>query len=102
MVESIRKQALYAFPDVVWLKDDQGVFLSCNRAAERLFRVSRDRILGHICRDFLDDALATRVEKNDAIALQGSSTHISQEWIELGDEGPRRLLEVRRTELRSE
>lgn len=48
---------LDALPDLMWLKDADGVFLECNPAFERLFGASRENIVGKTDYDFVEKEL---------------------------------------------
>ena len=45
-------------PDLIWLKDQNGVYLSCNPTFERFFGAKESEIVGKTDYDFVDKALA--------------------------------------------
>lgn len=58
-------------PDLIWLKSQDGVYLSCNPVFERLFGVQEADIKGKIDYDFIDKGLADsfRSHAEQALAL---------------------------------
>ena len=52
--EMQHRALLEAIPDLVWFKDKDGVYLSCNPAFERLFGASEEEIVSKTDFDFKD------------------------------------------------
>ena len=61
---------LDTLPDLVWLKDPQGVYLSCNRRFEQFFGAEEAAIIGKTDFDFVDRELAEFFRANDQAADQ--------------------------------
>lgn len=59
-------------PGLAWIKDDEGRYLYVNEAAERVFGVSRDRLLGQTDNEIFPPATAAQFRKNDSEALQST------------------------------
>ena len=57
-------------PDLVWVKDLQGVYTFCNAPVARLFGRPESEILGHRDRDLTTPALAEAFRSNDAATLE--------------------------------
>jgi len=91
---------LDAIPDLVWLKDPEGVYLDCNPAVERLFGVSKSEILGKTDYDFLDRNLADFVREQDRKACSAGKPVSNEEWLTLAANGQRRLYETTKTAMR--
>ena len=58
-----------AIPDLVWLKDPQGVYLGCNRAFEGLYGTPEAQIVGKTDRDFVDEATSQSFRHHDQKAM---------------------------------
>jgi diguanylate cyclase (GGDEF)-like protein/PAS domain S-box-containing protein len=87
-------------PDLVWLKDIDGVYLACNPRFERFFRARKNDIIGKTDYDFVDKALADSFRANDQAALAADGPYTNEEWITFADDGHRELLEVTKTPMR--
>ena len=83
-------------PDMIWLKDAEGVYLSCNPMFERFFGAKEAEILGRTDYDFVNKELADFFRENDRLAMQGGP-HINEEWVTMADSGEQVLLETIKT-----
>ncbi|MEI7893298.1 MAG: PAS domain S-box protein, partial [Myxococcales bacterium] len=81
-------------PDLVWLKDTHGVFLSCNPRFEQLFGTKRADILGKTDHDFMDKALADAFQENDRRAIEAGGPRINEELVTFASDGHQELLET--------
>lgn len=86
-----------AIPDLVWLKDPQGIYLGCNRAFEGLYGVPEANIIGKTDRDFVDEATALSFRHHDQKAMAAASPSINEEWLTFAGDGRRRLFETVKT-----
>lgn len=67
---SLRQRALLAnLPDLVWLKDPQGVYLACNPRMEALLGMPEGQVIGKTDFDFFDAATARRFCDGDQAAM---------------------------------
>lgn len=100
--ESLRKNEqkfrtlIRTIPDLVWLKDPQGIYLSCNSRFESLFGAKEKDILGKTDYDFLDKELANFYRKHDKIAMAKGKPSKNEEEITFAD-GHREILETIKT-----
>ncbi len=88
---------LQTIPDLIWLKDADGVFLHCNRMFERLLNASEAEIIGRTDYDFVDKELADFFRKHDrkAMALGGPSSN--EEWLTFAGDGHQALMNTIKT-----
>ncbi|HWR76690.1 MAG TPA: EAL domain-containing protein [Thiobacillus sp.] len=91
---------LRAFPDLVWLKDADGVYQMCNPAFERFFGARESEILGKTDFDFVDPELARFFRHHDLKAMAAGQPVKNEEWVSFADDGRRALLETLKTPLR--
>ncbi|MDD1729675.1 MAG: PAS domain S-box protein, partial [Methanospirillum sp.] len=84
-------------PDLVWLKDIHGVFLSCNTMFERLFGAKESDIIGKTDYDFVSQELADFFRENDKKAMNSGEPWRNEEWVTFADDGHRALLDTIKT-----
>jgi diguanylate cyclase (GGDEF)-like protein/PAS domain S-box-containing protein len=88
---------LDAIPDLVWLKDADGVFLNCNPMFERLYGASKGEIVGKTDYDFVDREQADFFREHDRMAMAAGKPSINEEWLTFADDGRRGLFETIKT-----
>lgn len=94
----IRLQALIkTIPDLVWLKDPDGVYLTCNTIFERFFGAKETDIVGKTDYDFVNKELADFFRANDLKAIAAGKPSSNEEWVTFADDGHRALLDVIKT-----
>lgn len=72
---------IHAIPDLVWLKDPEGVYLSCNGAFERAYGATEAEIIGRTDYDFVPRAEADAFRENDRRAIAAGGTRQQEEWL---------------------
>ena len=88
---------IHAIPDLVWLKNPEGVYLDCNRAFERFFGAREADIIGKTDYDFVPHLEADFFQQKDREAIAAGATRANEEWITLVETGQVVLLEVLKT-----
>lgn len=88
-------------PDMVWLKNADGIFLLCNLVFERFFGAVEADILGKTDGDFVSEELADSFRTNDQAVIAANSPKTNEEWITLAHSGQRILLETTKVPVRS-
>jgi diguanylate cyclase (GGDEF)-like protein/PAS domain S-box-containing protein len=84
-------------PDLVWLKDVNGVYLSCNPQFERLAGVAERDLVGKTDYDFFDKDLADAFGENDRQAVELGKSRANEEWLTFAADGYRGLFETIKT-----
>jgi hypothetical protein len=84
-------------PDLVWLKDPDGVYLACNPRFERFFGAPQREIVGKTDYDFVDKELADFFRDHDRLAVAKGGPSANEEWIRFADDGHRELVEATKT-----
>jgi PAS domain S-box-containing protein len=84
-------------PDLVWMKDTEGVYLECNRRFERFFAAREQDILGKTDYDFVDRELADFFREHDQKAMAAGVPTTNEEEITFADDGHREHLETIKT-----
>lgn len=88
---------IHALPDLIWLKDPDGVYLACNHRFEDFIGASEQEIIGKTDYDLFDVELADFFREHDKKAMQKDSPSINEEWITFASDGHRELLETTKT-----
>ena len=91
---------LNTFPDLVWLKDADGVYQMCNPAFERFFGARESEIRGKTDVDFVGPDQAQFFRQHDLMAMAAGQSVKNEEWVTFADDGRRALLETLKTPLR--
>ncbi len=95
-------QALLAgIPDMVWMKDVDGKFVSCNPAFGQLLGANEADILGKSDRDFFPEAIAEEFRARDLAAIDSPTPLVNEEWVNFANDGHRALLETVKTAVRT-
>jgi diguanylate cyclase (GGDEF)-like protein/PAS domain S-box-containing protein len=92
---------LQAIPDMVWMKDMDGVYRFCNPMFERFFGAKEVHIVGKTDYDFVDREQADFFRANDKLAIHADKPTINEEWITFADDGHRAFLETTKSPMRN-
>lgn len=92
--EAQLRALLYTIPDLIWLKDTNGVFMSCNSAFERLYGAKEAEIVGKTDYDFVDKQQADSFREHDRKAMLANKALSNEEWFTFADDGYRGLFET--------
>jgi len=74
-------------PDLIYLKDVNGVYLSCNKMFERFFGASEADIVGKTDYDFVDRSQAEYFREHDRKVIVDGKKTSKEEWITFADDG---------------
>ena len=88
---------VHTIPDLVWLKDYDGLYLACNPMFERFFGAREADIIGRTDYDFVDKELADFFREKDYKAMAMGKPSVNEEWITFADDGHRAFLETVKT-----
>ena len=72
---------LDTIPDMVWLKDKNGVYLRCNSGFEKFINKKESEIIGKTDYDFLDRESANTCIANDKIAIETKEVFRTKEAV---------------------
>ncbi len=84
-------------PDLIWLKDPDGVYISCNAKFERFFGAKETDIVGKTDYDFVDKELADFFRKKDKEAMAADKPCLNEEEVTYADDGHSEILETIKT-----
>ena len=86
------KTLYQAIPDLIWIKDLNGVYLSCNSRFEDFFGAKEAEIIGKTDYDFVDKYLADSFKLNDKKVMQSGQVNINEEKIAFANDGHEEIL----------
>jgi diguanylate cyclase (GGDEF)-like protein/PAS domain S-box-containing protein len=89
-------------PDLVWLKDLDGVYLSCNPMFERFFGAAEHDIIGKTDYDFVDKELAYFFRKHDLNAMKAGRPTENEEWLTFADKSYKGIFSTIKTPMKDE
>ena len=87
-------------PDLIWLKNTDGIYLSCNRRFEQLFGATEADIRGKSDFDFVASQQAEFFRANDQAALAADEPRSNEEWVTFASDGHRELLHTIKAPMR--
>ncbi|HXP97928.1 MAG TPA: EAL domain-containing protein [Telmatospirillum sp.] len=96
------RAVLQTIPDLVWLKDADGVYLTCNPPFERFFGAPESEIVGKTDFDFVDAELARFFREKDQLAIAAGKPSVNEEWVTFASDGRRALLETIKTPMKDD
>ncbi|MCU7890560.1 MAG: PAS domain S-box protein [Candidatus Thiodiazotropha sp. (ex Ustalcina ferruginea)] len=92
-----RNTIINNLPDLIWLKDPDGIYLACNERVEELFGESEADIVGKTDYDYVDTKLADFFREDDRNVIANRAPSINEECITFANDGHRELLETTKT-----
>ena len=88
-------------PDLVWLKNADGVYLDCNPSFQSIFGLGKADFIGNTDYDIFDADIADFFRKHDLKAIEAGESRTNEEWV-TSAEGHRVLLETVKTPMYAE
>jgi PAS domain S-box-containing protein len=95
--ETHLRTLVQTIPDLIWLKDPEGLYLSCNTMFERFFGVKEVDIIGKTDYDIFDRDLADFFRENDRKAIEMEKPTGFEELVSFGNNGFRAFMDVIKT-----
>ncbi len=84
-------------PDMIWLKDQGGIYLDCNPTFERFFGAAREEIVGKTDYDFVDRELADFFRDHDRKAIEAGKPSSNEEKLTFADDGHQAIFDTIKT-----
>ncbi len=95
--ETRLRTLVQTIPDLVWLKDSNGVYLTCNPMSERFFGVSEADMIGKTDYDFVDQELADFFREHDLRAMAAGQPSTNEESLTFASDGYQGTFETTKT-----
>jgi PAS domain S-box-containing protein len=92
--ENQLRTLVQAIPDLIWLKNPEGVYLDCNPKFEQFFGAAQKDIIGKTDYHFVSKELADFFRENDKQAAEAGMPVTNEEWITFADDGHKALMET--------
>ena len=84
-------------PDLIWLTDEDGRFVNCNKKFERLLGVPETDIKGKTADEFLSPSVAESLNSGATVVLTHGCPIISHEWVSFADDDHQEYVELIQT-----
>ncbi|CAG0929052.1 hypothetical protein PLCT1_00892, partial [Planctomycetaceae bacterium] len=84
-------------PDLVWLKDPEGRYLTCNPLFEQMYGAKESEIIGKTDYEFVPAELADFFRANDKRAMEAGTPCVNEEWLTFSTNGYHGLFETIKT-----
>jgi len=97
--EAQLRTLIETIPDLIWLKNPDGIYIACNPKFERFFGAKEAEIVGKTDYEFVQKELADFFTKNDKAAMQANKPTINEEEVTYADDGHKEILETIKTPL---
>ncbi len=95
--EAHLRTVIETIPDLIWLKDPDGLYLSCNKKFERFFGAKETEIVGKTDYNFVNKEMADFFREKDKAAMAAEKTRVNEEEVTYADDGHREILETVKT-----
>lgn len=97
--QSERQRALLetltdTIPDLVWLKDPDGVYVACNAAYACMLGRTPQQVIGTVDGDYVDAEAAASYRNKDLQAVAAGRPTVNDEWLTFAGEQQQRLMET--------
>jgi len=93
---------LDTMPDLVWMKDADGVVRFCNPRVAALYGRTEAEIVGHSDVEFVDGAQAEFFAERDRAALRSDTPIRYEQWLRFAADGEHGLFETTKTRVHDE
>ncbi|RWX47024.1 PAS domain S-box-containing protein [Candidatus Electrothrix aarhusensis] len=98
-MQQLNRLIIETIPDLLWLKDIEGVYLACNPRVEQFLGIMESEIVGKTDYDFIEKEQAKRFHERDQQAIIAGMAVAHEEWATFAIDNAKVLLETIRTPL---
>jgi PAS domain S-box-containing protein len=91
-----------SLPDLLWLKDAQGVYISCNKRFGQFFGAKASQIIGKTDYDFVSREQGDFFRDHDSKAMALDGPSVNEEEISFASDGHREILETTKIPMRDD
>ncbi len=88
---------LFSLPDLVWIKDINGVYLYCNNRFEQFFGQKQSEIIGKTDYDYVSKELADFFRQHDRNSIRSGKSTMNEEEVTFKSDGHKEILETIKT-----
>jgi PAS domain S-box-containing protein len=94
--EALLRTLVNTIPDLIWLKDSEGIYLQCNKRFEKFFGAEEEKIIGKTDYDFMDKDVADSFRRFDEAAKAAGKPTMNEELVTFQDKH-KEILETTKT-----
>jgi PAS domain S-box-containing protein len=98
-MQRLNRLIIETIPDLLWLKDIEGVYLTCNPRVEQFFGRLEPDIVGKTDYSLIEKEQAERFHQRDQQAINAGTAVVHEEWGTFTGDNSKMLLETIRTPL---
>jgi len=98
-MQQLNRLIIETVPDLLWLKDIEGVYLTCNPRVEQFLGTMESEIVGRTDYDLIENEQAKKFYERDQQAITAGTAVVHEEWGAFAVDGLKVLLETIRTPL---
>jgi PAS domain S-box-containing protein len=92
--QKLLRALIDSLPDLIFMKDPDGVYLICNPRFEQLFGSREADIIGKTDHDFVDAVTADAFDKADQAAIQAGRPYRFEETVTFASDGHHEILQT--------
>ena len=93
-VQRLNRLIIETIPDLLWMKDKEGVYLACNPRVEECLGAPETEIIGKTDYDFMAKEHADVCRDGDLQTINSGKPQMWEEWVTFASDGREVLLEV--------
>jgi PAS domain S-box-containing protein len=93
-MQRLNRLIIETIPDLLWLKDADGVYMSCNPRVEQCLGAPETEIVGKTDYDFMLKEHADVCREGDLQTIRSGKPQMWEEWVTFASDGKKVLLEV--------
>ncbi|HFU75580.1 MAG TPA: PAS domain S-box protein, partial [Arcobacter sp.] len=97
--EILRRNIITNIPDLLWIKDTQGVYLACNKRFEEFFGAKEKDIIGKTDYDFVNKELADFFTEYDKKVMNAKKPSSNYEEVTFANDGHKEYLHTTKTKV---
>lgn len=97
---NILDTVINTIPDLVWVKDAEGKYITCNRMFERLYNTPREQMIGKDDFHFVPKEMAEFFREHDKIAIEAGKSMQNEEYLVFGDGSYEGMFETIKTPIK--
>jgi PAS domain S-box-containing protein len=90
-----------SLPDPLWIKDEKGIYISCNREFENFFGAKESEIIGKTDYDFVSKEIADSFRENDKKAMSSNHPVSNYEQLTFVSDGHSKYVHTTKTKVAS-
>ena len=95
--ERMLRTLFQSLPDLIWLKDPDGVYITCNHKFEQFCGHKEEELVGKTDYDIVDKEQADAFRRYDQAAIAKGAPSYNEEWVTFASSGEKALVEVVKT-----